>query len=311
MKKVLITPRSFPSAGEKAYKLLREQGFEIIDNKTGKSFTEDQMLEKCSEIDGVIVGIDPITEKVIRNAKKLKAISKYGAGLDNIDLNIASELGIKVTSAAGTNATSVAELTIGFFFLLARNILYSANSVKSSGWNRIRGIELTGKTVGILGLGNIGKEVSRMAHGLGMDIIAYDPYINPQDVSISKYSIRIMNLFDVIKNADFLTLHLPLTNETRRIINSDTLKIMKPTAYLVNTARGELVDEDALYEALTSGTISGAAEDVFSKEPPEEHKLLELDNFILTAHIGAFTKEANEKMALKAAENLVKSLNNN
>lgn len=269
MKKVLITPRSFPNAGEKAYKLLREQGFEIIDNKTGKSFDEEQMFEKCSEVDGVIVGIDPITEKVIRNAKKLKAISKYGAGLDNIDLNIANEMGIKVTSAAGTNATSVAELTIGLFFLMARNILYSTASVKKGGWDRVRGVELTGKTVGILGLGNIGKEVSRMAYGLGMNIIGYDPYINPQDESILKYSIEIIDLFDVIKNADFLTLHLPLTNETRRIINSDTLKIMKPTAYLVNTARGELVDEDALYEALTSGTISGAAEDVFSKEPPE------------------------------------------
>ena len=308
MKKVLITPRSFPQSGKEAYKLLRENGFDIIDNTSGKSFNEEQMIEQCATVDAVIVGVDPITEKVLKNAKKLKAISKYGAGLDNVDLKTAEELGIKVDRAAGTNAVSVAELAIGLFFTLARNILYSAKSVKSGGWDRLRGVELTGKIVGILGLGNIGKEVARMASGLGMNVIGYDPYVNKDDESIKKYSIKIMDKAGVIKNADFLTLHMPLTDETKYIINSESINSMKSTSFIVNTARGELVDEDALYDALVSGKIAGAAEDVFSKEPPGEHRLLKLDNFILLSHIGAFTKEANEKMALKSAENLIRML---
>jgi D-3-phosphoglycerate dehydrogenase len=308
VKKVLITPRSFPQSGKEAYKLLKENGFEIIDNTTGKSLSEEQMIEMCADAEGIIVGVDPVTERVMENATNLKAISKYGAGLDNIDLKAAEKLGIKVDRAAGTNAVSVAELTIGLFFALARNILYSAKRVKSGGWDRLRGIELYGKTVGILGLGNIGKEVARIASGIGMNVIAYDPYISNDDESIKEYSVKMLDKSEVIKNADFLTLHIPLTDETRHIINKGSISTMKTGAYLVNTARGELVDEDALYDALASGKLAGAAEDVFSKEPPEGHKLLELDNFILVAHIGAFTKEANEKMALKSAENLIKML---
>lgn len=306
MKKILITPRSFPQSGEEAYKLFRELGYEIIENKSGKTYTEEQMIEQCTDIDGIIVGIDPISEKVLRSAKKLKTISKYGAGLDNVNLEVAEELGIKVDRAAGTNATSVAELAIGLFFSLARSIPTVSTSTKNGGWGRIRGTELTGKTAGIIGLGNIGKEVARMAYGIGLKIIGYDPYINSNDECISKYSIELMNMDDVIKKSDFITLHLPLTEETRYMINKSSLEMMKSTAFLVNTSRGELVDEDALYDALTTGQISGAAEDVFSKEPPEEHKLLGLDNFILTSHIGAYTKEANEKMALKSAMNLIK-----
>lgn len=308
MKKVLITPRSFSQSGERAYNLLKEHGFEIIVNTLGKTFTEEQMMEQCADVDGIIVGIDPITEKVLRNAKRLKAISKYGAGLDNIDLKVAEELGIKVDRAAGTNAVSVAELAVGLFFTLARGIPAVWRNVRGGGWDRVRGVELLGKTAGIIGLGNIGREVARMASGLGMYVIGYDPYVNPGDEYISKYSIKLMEIADVIKNADFLSLHVPLTEETRHMINTSTLKTMKPSAYIVNTSRGELVDEEALYEALTSGIIAGAAEDVFSKEPPGEHKLLTLDNFILTPHIGAFTAEANVKMAEKSAVNLINML---
>jgi D-3-phosphoglycerate dehydrogenase len=210
-KKVLITPRSFSQSGEKAYNLLAEFGCEIIRNTTGKTLTEDQMIEQCSNIDGIIVGIDPVTEKVLRNAKKLKAISKYGAGLDNVDLKTAEELGIKVERAVGANATSVAELAVGLFFTLARSITTVSDSTKAGSWDRFRGIELNGRTVGIVGMGCVGKEVARMVHGLGMNIIAYDPYLNPDDKSINEYSIKIMEIDEVIKNADFLTLHLPLT----------------------------------------------------------------------------------------------------
>lgn len=310
-KKVLITPRSFSQSGEKARKLLEEQGYEIRLNSTGKTLAEEQMRELCADVDGVIVGIDPVTEPVLENAVKLKAISKYGAGLDNINLEAAARLGIKVERAAGTNAVSVAELAIGMFFALARNITALSNSTKSGGWDRVRGVELSGKTAGILGMGCIGREAARMASGIGMKVIAYDPYAKPDKEYMSKYGIEMKGLEEVIREADFLTLHLPLTEETRHIINKAALEKMKPSAYIVNTSRGELVDEEELYEALAAGVVAGAAEDVFSKEPPGGHRLLSLDNFILTSHVGAYTVEANEKMALKSAMNLIEILEKN
>lgn len=310
MKKILITPRSFQQSGEESSNLLKQNGFELVFNTTGKTLTEEQMLEQCAEVDGLIVGVDPVTAKVLQNSKRLKAVSKYGAGLDNIDIKVSEELGIRVDKAAGTNATSVAELAVGLFFSLARSISFASISTKTGGWERKKGVELTGKIVGILGMGNIGKEVARMVYGLGMKVIAYDPYLNPEDACISKYSIKMLAIEDVISQADFLTLHLPLTDETKYMINEKTLDRMKPTAYLVNTSRGELINEDALYVALSENVIAGAAEDVFSKEPPEGHKLLCLDNFILTSHIGAFTTEANKKMALRSTLNLIDMLKN-
>lgn len=305
--KILITPRSFVKAKDKALELLNKYDFEIIENTTSKTFDEEQMFKMCSDVDGIIVGVDPVTEKVLRNAKNLKAISKYGVGLDNIDLDVAKELGIKVERAVGTNATSVAELTIGLFFTIARGIEASAGSVREGGWGRTIGCEITGKTVGIIGLGAIGREVARMARGLGMKIIGYDPYFSDTEY-LKKMDIEMKKLEDLYANSDFITLHLPLTDETKHMINSGTLKMMKDTAFIVNTARGELVDEEALYEALVNGVIAGAAQDVFSKEPPGKHKLLELDNFILTAHIGAQTKEAVERMVIQSTKNLIKML---
>lgn len=305
--KILITPKSFLKVKEKACDLLKGYNVNLIFNETGQTLSEEQMLGLCEDVDGMIVGIDPVTEKVLRNARKLKAISKYGAGLDNIDLKTARELGIKVASAAGTNARSVAELTVGMFFALARNLTKHTAIVKDGGWERIQGIELYGKTAGIIGLGNIGKEVARMAGGLGMRVIAYDPYFSDGDF-LKKCGVEMVSLECVFKEADFVTLHVPLTEATAKIVNRDTLKLMKKTAFLVNTSRGGLIDEDALYEALKNGEIAGAAADVFSKEPPDSHPLLTLDNFLLTPHIGAYTVEAVEKMAVKSVENLVKML---
>lgn len=305
--KVLITPRSFLKVKEQAQNLLKRYDLDLIYNDTGKTLTEEQMLKMCEDVDGLIVGIDPVTEKVLKNARKLKAISKYGAGLDNIDLKTARELGIKVASASGTNATSVAELAIGMFFALARNLAKHVFLVKNGGWDRIQGVELTGKTAGIIGLGNIGKEVARLASGIGMRIIAYDPYFEDGEF-LKKYEIKMVSLESVFKEADFVTLHVPLTEATAKIVNENTLKLMKKTAYIVNTSRGGLIDEDALYEALKNDKIAGAASDVFSKEPPGFHKLLTLDNFLLTPHIGAYTAEAVEKMAIKSIENLVRML---
>ena len=307
-KKILITPKSFFRAKDKADEIFSQYDLEIVENNTGKTLTKQQMLELCSDVDGVIVGLDPMDKEVLRNARKLKAISKYGVGLDNIDLNVAQELGIKVRRAEGANTRSVAELAIGLFFALSRNIPKAVINVKDGRWDRAIGTEIGAKIVGIIGFGAIGRDVARMASGLDMEIMAYDPYFS--DAELTKaMDVKMTNMDEILEKADFITLHLPLNEETNKIINSKTLSKMKQTAYLVNTARGELVDEDALYNALKNGIIAGAAQDVFSHEPPDkQNKLLALDNFILTPHIGAYTKEATERMVATSAKNLIEML---
>ncbi|WP_286680104.1 phosphoglycerate dehydrogenase [Tepidanaerobacter sp. EBM-49] len=307
-KKILITPKSFFRARDKADEIFSQFDLDIVENNTGKTLTKQQMIELCSDVDGVIVGLDPMDEEVLRNAKNLKAISKYGVGLDNINLKVAEELGIKVRKAEGTNTRSVAELTIGLFFALSRSIPKTVADVKDGRWDRTIGTEVGAKIVGIIGFGAIGREVARMASGLDMEIMAYDPYFS--DAELTKaMNVKMTNIDEILEKADFITLHLPLNEETNKIINSKTLSKMKQTAYLVNTARGELVDEDALYNALKNGIIAGAAQDVFSQEPPDkQNKLVALDNFILTPHIGAYTKEATERMVITSAKNLIEML---
>lgn len=306
-KKILITPKSFSKYINEVKSIFEERDFEIVKNDTGRTFTEDEMVTLCEDIDGIIIGIDPMTERVLRSAKRLKAISKYGTGVDNIDLAAAKELGVKIKKTLGANSTSVAELSVAMLFVMARNIVINANNVKAGGWSRAAGCEITGKTVGVIGLGYIGKEVVRMCHGLGMRIIACDPYLKDSEF-IERYSCEMMSFEDTLRNSDFVSLNMPLTNDNRNIINKKSLQLMKRTAYLINTSRGELVNEGDLYEALKEGIIAGASEDVFSQEPPKGHKLLELDNFILTPHIGAYTKEATYKMVLQSVYNLVKLL---
>lgn len=307
-KKILITPKSFLQVKEKVNEIFRQYDLEIIENKNGRTLTKEEMLCLCSDVDGVIVGIDPMDEEVLRNAPKLKAISKYGVGLDNIDLKVAEELGIKIRKAEGTNSRSVAELTVGLFFALSRNLPKVVYNVKNYVWERYIGCELLGKTVGIIGFGAIGREVAKMCRGIGMQVMAYDPYINASEL-IERLNVKMTDIEEILEKADFVTLHLPLNNETKHLINRETLRKMKREAFLVNTARGELVDEEALYEALKEGIIAGAAEDVFSQEPPpKESKLLSLDNFMLTPHIGAYTKEATERMAIVSVKNLIEML---
>lgn len=307
-KKILITPKSFFRARDKAEEIFSKYPLEVVENNTGKTLTKGQMIELCEDIDGIIVGIDPMDEEVLRNASKLKAISKYGVGLDNIDLKVAKELGIKICIAEGTNTRSVAELTIGLFFTISRSIAKATYDVKDGRWDRTLGVELLGKTVGIIGFGAIGREVAKMSAGLSMNIMAYDPYFN--DVRLAQsMNVEMADIMEILEKADFVTLHLPLNEETNKIINSEALSKMKQTAFLINTSRGELVDEDALYDALVKGAIAGAAQDVFSQEPPnKDNKLLSLDNFILTPHIGAYTKESTERMVVSSAKNLVEML---
>jgi len=311
--KVLITPKSFKLYKDKAYSLLRDKGYEIIENDLGRTMTEDEILEYAKEnVVGIIIGVDPLPAAVLEQLKDLRAISKYGVGMDNIALDKAAELGIKVKNAPGTNSVSVAELAISLMFAMARSIPFHSENVKNGGWDRIRGFELTGKKLGLIGGGQIGREVAKRARGLEMQVTIYDPYMK-DDGFLEKYDISLCSELDkLLSESDIISLHLPVTPETKGLINEKALSLMKPNAILINTSRGELVDEEALYDYLSNKKIAGAALDVFSAEPPAEgEKLLKLDNFILTPHIGAFTAEAVEKMVMVSTQNLLEMLGHN
>lgn len=308
--KILITPKSFKNYRHKAYPLLEGKGYGIIENSFGRTMTGEEITELAREgVVGIIIGVDPLPGTVLEQLRDLKAISKYGVGMDNIDLDRAVKLGIKVKNAVGTNSVSVAELAIALMFAMARKIPRHTAEVKHGGWNRSIGFELTGKKLGLVGCGQIGREVAKRARGLEMEVSVCDPYFRDEGFLAEYHINRIDSIDELLSGSDIVSLHLPALPETKKMINSRTLGLMKSNAILINTSRGELVDEDALYEALVSGMIAGAAQDVFSSEPPgKDEKLLKLDNFLLTPHLGAFTGEAVEKMALVSTKNLLEML---
>lgn len=308
--KILITPKSFKNYKEKAHRLLQEHGYEIIENNLGRTMTEEEIIEAAQDnVVGIIIGIDPLPANVLEQCKSLRAISKYGVGMDNIDFQRAKELGILVKNAIGTNAISVAEHAIALMFASARHLPAVAAGVKSYSWDRSIGFELTNKKIGIIGGGQIGKEVAKRAAGLGMKATIYDPYFKDLQF-LEQYNIlRQERLDEVLKESDIISLHLPATEDTKELINAETLKLMKPTAVLINTSRGELVDEAALYDVLFHNKLAAAAQDVYSSEPPlPGDPLVALPNFILTPHIGAYTHEAVERMAMVSTENLINML---
>ncbi|UKS28276.1 phosphoglycerate dehydrogenase [Paenibacillus sp. HWE-109] len=310
MEKVLITPKSFHNYKEIVYPLMAERGYEIVENRFGRTMTEQEIIELASEgVVGIIIGVDPLPAAVLERCKDVRAISKYGMGLDNIDLEKAKELGIEVRNAAGTNHISVAEHAIGLLFALARHIPQNVTAVKQGGWERVLGVELTSKIIGVVGGGQIGREVALRAKGLRMQVAMYDPYMHDESFLEKNGIRRLHDLDTLLEQSDIVSLHLPYTQETKHLINSHTLGRMKRSALIINTSRGELVDEEALYDALAGGVIAGAAQDVFSMEPPEAgHKLLGLEQFLLTSHTGAFTKEAVERMATISTYNLLNML---
>lgn len=306
--KILITPKSYYKIRDKMMPLLGD--YQPIFNDTGKTFTEKQMLNLAEDVVGIIIGIDPISSKVIENASNLRAISKYGVGMDNIDLEATREKNIKLDNTPGTNNVSVAELALGLIFAAARNLPQAVKSVKKGEWKRIKGVELTDKTLGLIGCGKIGREVVKRAAGIFKSIKVYDPYFDDSEF-IRKYKLQMLDKDRLLQEADFISLHLPLNKETQSFISRKELSLMKGDAVLVNTSRGGLIDEAELYQALKNNELKAAACDVFSEEPPGKHQLLELDNFLLTPHMGANTKEAVEKMAAAATRNLIAMLENN
>jgi D-3-phosphoglycerate dehydrogenase len=304
--KILVTPRSFAKHDPKPLEMLHERGFEVVQNPYQRPLTEEEISEIIKDIDGVIIGIDPLNRKVLEKAVKLKAISKYGVGVDNIDLDYAKEKGIKVSRAVGANFDAVADFTMCLMLAVARKITVIDRECRKNNWSKIMSMEIYGKTLGIVGTGHIGRGVIKRAKGFDMNILAFD--VCPDEKLAREYDVQYVGLEELYKNADIISLHVPLTEDTNKMIGKRELQMMKKSAILINTARGGLIDEDALYEALKENVIYGAGIDVFEQEPPLNKKLFELDNIVISSHNGASTFEAVDKMGLMAVENLIRDL---
>lgn len=307
MKRVLIASQTFGQRSRKPFEMLEENGFEITENLTRKKYTEDELVAIIGEYDAVVVGSDPFTRRVQEAGKgRLKIMAKSGVGIDNIDLQAAKEFGIYVTSTPGTVNTAVADSAMGMILCLSRNIVTANIQQKAGLWPRLSGEDLEGKTLGIVGLGEIGKKVAHRAQAFGMEILAYDAFPNRE--YCEAHNIELCDLDALFSRSDYISLHAPLTPQTRNMVNDRTIALMKPTVKLVNTARGGLVDEEALYRALKEGRIHSAALDVFQHEPTDSsHPLLKLDNCIVTPHIAGYSYEANYKSGIMVAENIIQA----
>jgi phosphoglycerate dehydrogenase-like enzyme len=297
---VAVTPRSFRATPGPHLDLLRESGLDVRFPELQRPLDEDEMVGLVEGCAGLVVGVDPVTRRVLE-AGPLRVVVKFGTGTDNIDLAAAGELAVKVSSTPTANALSVAELTIALLLALARNIALHDRLARARSWERRPGIELAGKRLGIVGYGAVGREVARIAGSLGMDVVAHDPFLQEADV-------ELVDLATLLGSADAISLHVPLSESTRDLIDAEALEQIRPGALLVNTARGGIVDEQALAEALRSGRLAGAAVDVFAEEPPWGSPLVGLDNVVLSPHAGAATAEAARRAGLQAVEQLLRDL---
>ncbi len=301
--KVLIVTRSFGSASQKPWDILAQAGCETTRADMSKKVTEDRLIDLLQGMDAAIIGLVPVTARVFESAPDLKTVCGYGAGIDHIDTDGARRHEVIITNCPGANDPSAADLTLGLMIAVARNIPRVERELRKGNWDRHQGVDLWKKTLGLVGFGRIGSGVARRAAGFDMKVLAYDPYVDFGRTGLD--GVGFESLENVIKQSDFISLHTPLNNETRNMIGAAELAMMKPSAYLINTARGGLVDEQALYAALIDKQIAGAAFDVFLEEPPTDNPLLKLDNLVATPHIGAHTRESTDRMGVMAAQNVV------
>ncbi|OGS52746.1 MAG: phosphoglycerate dehydrogenase, partial [Euryarchaeota archaeon RBG_13_61_15] len=288
--------------------MLKAQGYQV-DVRTG--LKEDELVKIIKDYEVLLVRSATKATRKIIEAGKLKVIGRAGIGVDNIDVDAATERGVLVMNAPSGNVISTAELTIGLIFALARRIAQADASMKKGEWKRkeMKGSQVQGKTLGIIGLGRVGAEVTKRASALGMTVIAYDPLVSPEVGT--RLHVRLVQLDRLLQEADIITVHTPMTPQTKDMIGKAELAKMKKSALLINCARGGVVNEDALYDALSGNKIAGAALDVFMNEPPAGSKLLTLQNIVLTPHLGATTTEAQEEVGSEIAEQVIAYLKDN
>ncbi len=300
--KVIVTSPSFSSN-----KLLQEEIYKYFPNAKlnldGKRFNKEDLIEYIKDADGIIVGLEPIDDEVLQQCLKLKIISKYGVGLNNIDLEACKKRKIAIGWTGGVNKLSVAEMALGYMLMLCRNLFVTSNELKNGIWNKAGGFQLSGKKVGIIGVGYIGKEVIRLLKPFNCEIYVND--IINQDEYYKENSLIETSKEEIFKTCDIVTIHTPYDDTTKEIVNLEVFKMMKKSSFIINSARGGIINENDLKYALQNKLIGGAAIDAYMEEPPTDKELLNLPNLICTPHIGGNSKEAVEAMGMSAIKHLV------
>lgn len=299
--KILVTSRSFGKINDEPRKILEDAGFEIV--MKGADFDQREFEEMIPEFDALVIGAHPFPEEVLERCGKLKIICKHGVGLDNVPVEKCRELGIAVCNTPGTNSNAVADLAFGLILAACRNIVLCSDNVRDGKWKTAVGVDVYRKTLGVLGYGAIAKNVIRRAKGFDMSVIVYNHRPREMDEEFREYA-RFGDLEEIFSVCDIITVHLPLTQETADMISYDEIAKMKDGVVLINTARGGIVNEDALYEACKSGKVRAAALDVSVKEPMDgDNPLRTLDNVVITPHLGMYSKEAINAVSVMCAEN--------
>ncbi|HOE67058.1 MAG TPA: phosphoglycerate dehydrogenase [Candidatus Hydrogenedentes bacterium] len=301
MARILVTPRSVTKNGHPSLAKLEAAGHEIVFSTPGAQPSEEELVRLLPDCVGYLAGVEPVSARALEAAARLKVISRNGTGIDNIDLAAAKRLDIAVLRAAGANARGVVELTFGLMFSLARWIPYSDAGIKKGGWDRRKGVEIIGRTLGVIGCGVIGRDVARIATHFGMTVLGYD--IAPDPAFHPSPAFRYAPLAEVLAQSDILTLHSPSCGKP--LLDASALAKTKRGVLVINTARADLIDKAALGLMLDNGHVAGAAFDVFDAEPPKDDPLIRHDRVVATPHIGGFTDESVDRAVDGAVDNLL------
>ena len=302
MSKVLITTSSFSLGNFAQAKSLHDAGISLEMNPHGRRLSEDEIAELvATDVIAILAGLEPLTDRVLSNAKSLRVIARCGTGLDSVDLQAASRLGIDVFNTPDAPTQAVAELTIAHMLNSLRHISTTDSNMRSGKWTPTMGSLLATKTVGLIGVGRIGSAVAKLAQAFGARVIGFDPVVS------SHNSVELLSLDEVLNQADIVSLHVPINDQTHHILNANTISRMKPGSIVVNVSRGGLIDESALHDALKSQHLSGAALDCFEDEP-YSGPLLQIPGVHVTAHMGSYARETRDLMEVEASTNLVNGL---
>lgn len=303
-KTLLITTSNFNTDDNPSIHALTEQGYNVVKNPYKRRLTEDEIIELVQEYNPElsIAGVEPWTESVFSKASNLKALSRCGAGTNNVDFDAAKKMGVAISSTPAAPALSVAELTLGLILDALRKISFADRAIRSGQWEAQKGNTLEGKQVGLIGFGHIGQKVATLCHAFGAHVSYHDPYASAADKNFISIALD-----ELIKQSDIISLHVPFTEDTEHMIGPDQFRSMKESAILINAARGGLIDEEALFKALTDGQIAGAALDVFEQEP-YSGPLKDLDTIVMTAHMGSYARETRQIMENEASYNLLNFL---
>lgn len=304
--KILTTPRSYGKNMPELFEKLEAAGYEVVKNTTGGILEKEAMKQLIADCDGIIVGVDPLDAEILACAPKLRAIAKYGVGVDNIDMEYCKEHNIKVSRTVGANSEAVADYAMTLIMAVARKAVLIDRRCRRKDWGKISTRDVSNATIGIFGLGAIGKNVAKRAQGFGMKVLAYDPYW--PEAYAEANGIEQADAETIFRNADFISLHLPLMESTKNFVGEKEIAMMKKDAVIINTARGGLIDEAALLAALKEDRIYGAGIDAFAHEPPEDPAWFELDNVVIGSHCAASTGGATQNMGRMATENILRDL---